>query len=412
MITKYGLFWYNPIMLLHCDTERLRTLLDRVSDTTHSDFYRRKFLNAGKTALGDLPFLTRDEIVQTPPEERCYIPTKELTFTAYTSGTSSGNPLLLFFAQVADYHFDPSFNLPVKRALILYPPLLKSFSGSFIQQCTQSGSGLLPVFGDINNLAASAALLNKFECDTLFATPTIALRFATQTSTANIKLLVVASELSSDAILKQLRAQYPFAKIVNMYASAEVGQFILGPTQDMITNNQSGFVPNQSALIATELIDGELVITYDSNPAFPLIRYRTGDYFTITGTDESTQLSILELNGRNGVDVVRVAGFELRAGTLDDCCSSAGLRPGDYQLHIEPGEDDDINFRLEILRDSLALYGDTNQLSQHLLDRLYLAKDYSLRMAIEKDLIATIHIQTVDSLSVTGNKRRPLICTL
>ncbi len=399
-------------MLLHCDTERLRALLGRVSSTTYSNFYRNKYLTTDIAALADLPFLTRSEIAKTSPDERCYVPADQLVFTAYTSGTSSGNPLLLFFGQVEDYYFNPAFNLPVNRALILYQPLLKSFSASFIQQCRQSNSGLVPVFGDISNLSTSAALLKKFNCDALFATPTIALRFATQCSTANIKLLVVASELSNDTIMKQLRSHYPFAKIINMYASAEVGQFILGPTQDMITNNQTGFVPNQSALIATELIDDELVITYDSNPAFPLIRYRTGDYFSISGRDESTQMPILELNGRNGVDVVRVAGFELRAGTLDECCAAASLKADEYQLHVESGTGNDINFRLEILQDSVTRCGGANLLSEHVLNKLYLAKDYSLRKAIQDDLIATVHVQPVGSLSVIGNKRRSLICTL
>lgn len=399
-------------MLLHCDTERLQSLIKRVSSTTYSDFYRHKYINTDKTALADLPFLTRSEIANTPPDERCYVPTDKLVFTAYTSGTSSGNPLLLFFGQVEDYYFNPSFNLPVNRALILYQPLLKSFSASFVQQCQQSNSGLVPVFGDISNLLTSAALLKKFSCDTLFATPTIALRFAAQCSTKDIKLLVIASELSSDTIMKQLRLHYPFAKIVNMYASAEVGQFILGPTQDMITNNQTGFVPNQKALIATELIDGELVITYDSNPAFPLIRYRTGDYFSIASSDESTQMPILELNGRNGVDVVRVAGFELRAGTLDECCALIDLKADEYQLHVESGTGTDINFRLEILRESVTRCGGATLLSEHLLNKLYLAKNYSLSNAIQEDLIATIHVQPVDSLSVTGTKRRPLVCTL
>jgi len=399
-------------MLLHCDTKRLQALLERVSSTTYANFYRNKYASLDTSKLADLPFLTRDEIAHTPPDERCYVPTTDLVFTAYTSGTSSGHPLLLFFGQVADYYFNPSFGLPVSRALILYPPLLKSFSASFIQQCRQSDSGLVPVFGDINNLTVSAALLQKFNCDTLFATPTIALRFAAHCSTGTIKLLVVASELSNDTILKQLQQQFPTAKIVNMYASAEVGQFILGPTKNMIMNNTPGFVPNQSALIATELIDSELVITYANNPAFPLIRYRTGDYFSIIGTDEDTNMPILQLDGRNGVDVVRVAGFELRAGTLDECCLAANLKTDEYQLHVERGDGDDINFRLEVMRDGLTRYGDAHLLSEHLLHTLYLAKDYPLQKAIQEDLIATIHVQPVDALSVTGTKRRPLICTL
>lgn len=400
-------------MILFCNQERLDRLLGKIRDSSHSDFYRKHLdTSLYSNQLSELPFLTRADIASITPEDRCYTDHSELVFTAYTSGTSSQQPLLLYFGQVENYFFDPSLGQTVQNLFILYPPLLKSFNASFVQQCQQSAQSLLCSFGDIHNLALSGALMSKFRCDTLYATPTLARRFAEYITTTDVKLLVIASEMATASTVRQLEKLYPKAIVVNLYASAEIGQFIMGPTPDMISCGESGFVPNQQALIAAELEDSELVLTYDLNPAFPLIRYRTGDTFRIIKKNDETELPILQFDGRHGVDVVRVAGFELRAGTLDECMKTLGFLPYEYQLHIMQTATGGVSFCLEVIQTAAAIKNADSNLNDYILDSLYLSQSYPLRKAIVDDLIEELSVMEVAFLSNSGDKRRPLVSHL
>jgi phenylacetate-coenzyme A ligase PaaK-like adenylate-forming protein len=398
-------------MVLHCDTDRLARLLERVHASSYSNFYQQRITtSATQSNLEELPLLTRADIVSVPPEARCFVPPEELVFTAYSSGTSSNTPLLLYFAQVANYHFDPSFGGRIQRPLIFYPPLLKSFNASFVQQCTQSKYSVLPVFGDLHNITVSAALITKFNCDAVYATPTLALRLAEQASTYQIRTLVVASEIATETTLRDLAERYPRATIINLYASAEVGQFIMGPTADMVNQNQSGFVPNQEALVAAELLDNELVLTYDLNPAFPLIRYRTGDHFILAETSDF-DTPVLQLTGREGVDRVRVAGFEVTVGVLDEVFNQTGLLPHEYQLHIA-SEAEGITFTFEVLKTALEQSAYPETLNSFMLQAFKLAQAYPLQRALQEDIVGAVAVKPVAQLSVRGDKRRPLISHL
>src|SRR3989344_3913435 len=159
-------------------------LLRLVSATACSSFYQKKFSGAGLetqnldgTPITRVPFLTRAELVDTPVRERLYVPREDIRFLAFTSGTSAKKPLITLFADIEDYHFEPSLSLPVARPLIIYPPLNKMFGHTFMQQCRQADRPVVPVFGDYQNLNNSAFLAGELGCDSVYATPTIASLF-------------------------------------------------------------------------------------------------------------------------------------------------------------------------------------------------------------------------------------------
>lgn len=402
-------------MILYEDANKLEALLRRVQDSPCSSFYAEKFasLKAG-TALEKIPFLTRQEIVETPAAQRLYINAEEVRFVAYTSGTTSGVPLVNYFGAVEHYFFEPSLGQPISKALITYPPLNKNFGHTFIQQCRQANNPITPVFADFQNLANSAIIAQLTRCDAVYATPTIALQLADMLDihydTREIKLLTVASELLTETKRSLLQTRYPNAKIANLYASSEIGQFILYPSTQTLTNNDQTLSLLTEALVAAELINNELVITYDLNPAFPLIRYRTGDYFDCNHTHSSTPPT-LTMRGRYNVDVIRVNGFEIKANDVDAFCHTLVTPLSDHQLHISANTEEKIILWLEVVPQHTGY--DTQILTETIktafLDNFYLTGNVNLRKAVAESVVASVDIRCVNTTSKQGIKRQTLI---
>lgn len=314
----------------------------RVTDSISSAFYRHKYgvaINSDQNLLfADLPFLTRQELVNTPVSQRTYISPEQVVFFGFSSGTTSGAPLVSVFGKIDNYHIEPAFGTGIIRPLIVYPPLNKNFGASFIQQCQEAAHKVSPVFGDYERLANSAVLAQMTDCDSVYATPTIALKLAPYLEQyydiTKIQFLAVASELMTPYLWRQLRMAYPAAYISNLYASSEIGQFIMYTKPNNTAVYADQFILMTDTIAAAELIDGELVITYIANPAFPLIRYKTGDYFELCSTESDSQTIRVRMTGRDGVDVVKVGGFEIRSGDLDEWATTLPQSLTEYQLHI------------------------------------------------------------------------------
>lgn len=405
-------------MVLYENRGRLLSVLETVRSSPRSDFYREKFatLPVMVDSIEQLPFLTRNELVAIPPDDRCYIPRNELAFVAYTSGTTSGQPLLSFFGTVDNYHVDPTWGVVTERILVVFPPLNKNFCGTFIQQCRESVHPVTPVFGDPANLAASAYLGQALHVDALYATPSLAFALAPYLAKTGlhqkIRLLVISGETITNEQRVSLQALYPEAYVANLYASSEIGQFIMGPTRAMLEDKTPGFVLLTEALVAAELVDSELVVTYAENPAFPLIRYRTGDLFTIE-TDWTkkygTKTPVLSWLGKGGVDVVRVHGTEIRSGSVDTFFTNLALPISQYQLHIFPGQAAaTLDITLEYIVPEVTVV-DVAYIQNALLDNFYIRPGQTIRAAITAGVVESIHVKPVDVLSWQGAKRRVLV---
>ncbi len=405
-------------MVLYEKKERLLSVLEAVRSSSRSDFYREKFaaLPAQIDSIEQLPFLTRDELVSTPPDDRCYVPKSSVAFVAYTSGTTSGQPLVSFFGAVDNYHVDPTWGVATSRILVVFPPLNKNFCGTFIQQCREAVHPVTPVFGDPANLAASAHLGHALQVDGLYATPSLAFALAPYLAKTGlrqrIRLLVISGETITNEQRESLHALYPEAYVANLYASSEIGQFIMGPTVPMLEDKIPGFVLLTEALVAAELIDNELVITYTENPAFPLIRYRTGDLFAIEAdwtNRYGTETPVLSWLGKGGVDVVRVHGTEIRSGSVDTFFTNLALPVSQYQLHIFPGQTaTTLSIVVEYIVPEAAVV-EAGYIENALLDNFYIRPGQTVRAAIAEGSIETVHVKPVEVLSWQGAKRRVLV---
>lgn len=415
-------------MILWENKSELAKEIERIHSSPHSDFYRKKFSLTSllpHTSLDDLPFLTRKELVDTPPDERLYVPKEDVAFVGFTSGTTSGKPLVSYFSSVARYFFEPSLGTSITRPIITYPPLNKNFSASFIQQCRQAQKKVTPVFADYQNLPNSAVIARETHIDAIYATPTIAGNLAEYIERyyrpENIRLLALSSETLTHIERDSLVRQYPNAKIADLYASSEIGQFILFPCSHILDQRTSSFHFLSEAIVALELIKNELVVTYTLNKAFPLIRYKTGDFFEIASEFCSCGLlgPTLRWSGREQVDKVRIHGFEIRAEDMDALFVTLnGITGDEYQIHIRYATDNQKKICFDVeLRDTKRILtrhdNFATMVKNELLRRWILAPGVSVAQAIERGVVSDVHVSFVQAFSLTTEKTRRLVnhCT-
>lgn len=401
--------------------------LSQIWNSQLSHFYYDKYVDAGLSEkdicnpdnFTELPFLTRKELEDTLPLDRLYIPEGDVNFVAFTSGTTGSHPVISLHRMLDTYKYDPTLGVDIHRVLVTYPPFNKNFGPMFVQMCKESPRAVFPISADYQNLANSAVIAKDTLSDALYATPTIATLLAPflekYYTTKAIKLVVLCSETLTEARRTKLGALYPNAIIANTYGSSEIGRHIFFPCEKMLKEKVSHFHTIHEDIAVTEFIDNELVITYLKNKAFPLIRYRTGDYF-----DElpkcSCELSgpVLSWRGREDVDRLRVNGIEL---LLEDVESTflpiTPLIGNQYQLHLYPSSSGSIRMVVEIEKSNLP---DTDIFREHtksqvirVVKELRVGGSATLSDAVKKSLFSEPDVQFVDELSVKTTKPRRLI---
>jgi phenylacetate-coenzyme A ligase PaaK-like adenylate-forming protein len=388
--------------------------------SAHSAFYRDKYRDVAMVSqlptLESLPFLTRGELVATPVSSRTYVPKNEVAFFGFSSGTTSGVPLVSVFGQVTNYHVEPDFGTGIVRPLIVYPPLNKNFGASFIQQCREAAHTVSPVFGDYERLANSAVLAAMTDCDSVYATPTLALALApylvAHYDINQIQFLAVASELLTPYLWQQLRTAYPAAKISNLYASSEIGQFILYTEPQAGDQFDDKFILMNETVGAVELVEGELVVTHVANPAFPLLRYRTGDFMEDCSCEVDDGRIRLRMTGRYGVDVVKMGGFEIRSGDVDAWIAEQPQTITSYQLHIYEEVGGQCRMVLEcVMQQSDAIAASVEKiLDASFRHTFMLGKNVSVADGIARGLIVgAVMVQIMTTVSTLATKRKVLV---
>ncbi len=415
--------------ILVSNKSKLEALIDFVYKNPHSSFYRTKYGGANVSSLfpfspdflPSIPFLTREELVETPLRDRTFVSKKEVRFVAYTSGTTTQKPLITPFTAVDRYYFEPSLGISISNLLVLHAPLLKNLGHTFVQQCAQARMPVTPIVGDPQNLANSAVLARETECDAFFATPTIAAFFHEHAvrhyDPRRFRLLVVASENLTTTRREDLQKKYQNAAIANVYGSSEVGQLILYPCDKIMSSGENAFHILEEALAALELVDGELVVTYGLNRAMPLIRYRTGDYFDVKDglCACGKKGPVLAWSHREEVDRMRINGVEFHVADADRAFARLTyLANSQYQIHFYPGEEECVRVVIEIEDTRLA---DTSAhpaflhklLLEEIMDTWIIASGVPFRTAVTRGLFEKPGIRFVPHLSVSGAKTKRFI---
>lgn len=442
-------------MILYAHHEKIRSLISRAAASAYSDFYKRKYAGANVSPLSELgaseqlrltesdkkeitdlleslPFLTRQDITSSHPADRLFVPREEVEFVSYTSGTTDGKPLIQYWGHVDNYFYDPSLGLDIQNILILHPALNKNFGHTFVRQCREAQRPLTPIFADYQSLAQSAVLASATLADAIYTTPTLAEHIADHLDktydAGKIKLLVLFSETLTDTKREGLKRRYPNAAIANVYASSEIGQILMYPSREDIMEERRIMRMQTEALVAAELIDGELVITMEQNKAFPLIRYRTGDFFKISqnaqsedGGPDAANVAIcpaLEWDGRMDVDKIRVNGMEIKGADIEEALAACRNEIGaSYQFHFYSTLSDRtgkeaIRIVVEVCKGSASEFSrreSEEKILQALLTRWHFTSSATLQTAVDKGLALMPEIRFVEALSLQTQKTRHMV---
>lgn len=405
----------------------LQRELSHVWHSPLSCFYRKKYIAAGFSEkdildpekFSSLPFLTRKELEETSPLKRLYAPEEEIGFIAYTSGTTGSKPVISFHKLLDNYKYDPTLGIEVHRILVTYPPFNKNFGPMFVQMCRESPRPVFPISADYQNLANSALIAKETEPDALYATPTIAVLLAPHLrehySTEAIKLIVLCSETLTEARREELASLYPNATLANTYGSSEIGRHIFFPCQKMLAEKKSHFHTIHDDIAVTELIDNELVITSFKNTVFPLIRYRTGDYFSeLSPCSCGLPGPTLAWHGRENIDRLRINGVEILLEDVERAfLPLTPLIGTQYQLHFHPTLGSAARIVVEIERTRFAT---TDAFQSHIqpqiiatLKKLRVGTDVTIADAIEKKLFVEPTVELVEELSSKTAKLKRFI---
>lgn len=422
---------YNYFMRFIDDT-RAKEAFEHAINNQFSNFYRKKYEAAGIPAdtpfstdsFFSLPFLTREELVEEPLSKRTFVAPEEIVFAGYTSGTSSQKPLITLFSEVPNYHFEPSLGLSITRPLVVLPALCKNFGHTFIQQCRQAKNKVAPIFADYQNLANSAVLAEAGMCDSIYATPTQAVliheHLKKYYDPSAIKLLALSGEILTDIRREELKRMYSNALIANLYASSEIGQFILFPCEKIMCAGENKFHILTEAVVAIELVEGELTISYGLNKAMPLIRYKTGDYFEATEEKCACGLPgpVLLWSHRSGVDRLRLNGVEFTVALADKAFGNiTHVENPNYQIHFYGGNAEAtdcprivIEIKDEILtKDKRRADFLAPLVAEEIKDKWAVSGSANLKMLVERGLFDGPEIVFVSEFSFPGAKIRRFV---
>jgi len=371
-----------------------------------------------QTAFSKVPIFKRSDLARIPVRERTCVDQCDVVFYGATSGTTSAAPLLVPFAHVDDYFFDPTFGGLVFRPLVIYPPLLGSFGHSFVRQCRERNNPATPIFSDFRNLHNAALVARETSVDSIYATPTIAAAFAeccrAYIDPTTIRVVALGSETITSVQRTIIATAFPNAQIVNLYASAEIGQFILIPPTKNISDTADEFVPILGAVAALELVEGELVVTYGNNAAQPLVRYATGDMFESVGTTDDRR-PVIRWMHRDGVDRIRVNGLEITVGTFDELLSKASPVPGAPRYQVQCVEQKNGKVRIEVYiedaAENSAVYQQaaTQLVSEYLLEQWILPSGKPFSYAVEQGLFVGPIVEFVRQLPPSLKARKLIV---
>ncbi len=314
-------------------------------ENPHSDFYRRKYGKDFRAyiqkELSEIPFLTRQEIDTTPVFDRIFVPKEMVRFVRATSG-SSGRGAVLFPAveepEMMDFrrslgfsgdegeagrYFGPYFKKEDAYSLLMF-----STSDALHQAYFSDYAGRRVIAGDYQHAEKTVALSAAAGVDSIFSFPSplisIADTFKKDGFASRIKMIVLMGERMTELQRRTLVAQFPHAKIVTLYASTDAHGTMGNTCPARVTEFPNHIHPFPT--YALEVIDpesgmalpmqagteGEVVITALTPMAFPLIRYRTGDYAVVHASGPcacgSTE-PLLEILGRVELDRIKLLPY-------------------------------------------------------------------------------------------------------
>ena len=281
--------------------ERLREVVHRCTET---DFYRRKFKEAGIVpddirTLGDLhklPFTTKDDLRENYPFGMACIPLKDCVRVHSSSGTTGNPTVVLHSKQDLD-----DWASAVARCLWMVGARPEDvfqnsagygmFTAGLGFQYGAEKVGMLTVPAAAGNTPRQIKFIRDFGTTVLHAIPSYASRIVEvmreegldPARDTALRVLCIGAEPHSEAQRRRIEESLG-VKAYNSYGISEMmgpGVAFECPQQNGLHIWEDYFIPEILDPVTLEPVPegavGELVITTLKREAMPLLRYRTRD---------------------------------------------------------------------------------------------------------------------------------------
>ena len=282
---------------------KINSLLRFALKNKHSRFYQKKFLTSGLRIKGlvvkdwnqfrQLPFLTKKELRETPAEKRLFLPPPEVTAIKYSSGTS-GRPSFSYYRlhpsdRVAYRKIRQEVQLTKKVKRILILTVSKDAVENYWEFYGRKLKKLVAL-GDVKDMRMCALLATEMKPDMVIGSPKRVLELVKLLRIGerkNIIFFVRTGDKISILQKRLLKSHLPHARIFRTYSPSDATAVAVDCPYLFESVNLYHVTPS----VVVEVIDpvtgenlktgevGELVVTKlgDLRPAFPIIRYKTGD---------------------------------------------------------------------------------------------------------------------------------------
>ena len=273
------------------------------------------------------------------------------------------------------------------------------------------------------NLGFSKQAVENLEIDTLWSTPSIALKLGDLLEGyEGIENIVLTGEPLSELAEKKLDELFSGVDIYMDYGSIETGH--LGYQCEHLKGTDSYHLFEDKFYF--EILDfeseemvrdgyGELTVTKIwENCYAPLIRYRLGDKAKWKESDCGCSALTVEMKGRTVFDSFKLSGFTLYKQKFERALDPvADLIGTTYQIHIrEVDVNNQIKPKLEIhLKPSSSLdknLVDEKELGEDISSNFQVTENNSYKEMVQKGIFAELEVILKDSV-VDGAKTKPII---
>lgn len=327
---KNATIYETPVNL-----NKIKKILAYAWENPYSSFYRDKYKKVGINPIKDinsledfkkLPYLTRDEIINTSPYERFFVPLEKNKGAQFSNTTTGGKGVLIMLKAMVKHPQDKiqlqkALDLKIKSAAIIMPG-----SAAFaINRQIFRHKSILRYMGNIHNLVSAAKVMKDLKADAFLATASVVEQLIpflkAEKALDQIRYVSMGGEYCS-----RLRLDYFKKTFKNAYF-----RFGYNLTESDATSHACDFCnlraenvfhpfPQYTYYeIFNPQEESELVLTnlYPKTD-FPLIRYKTGDRVSIFEEKcECGRKLKMKIYGRNGMDIVKVGDNLIHREQID-----------------------------------------------------------------------------------------------
>jgi phenylacetate-CoA ligase len=420
--------------------DKVKRVLDFAINNPYSNFYKKKYEKLDFNPLRirsyedfkKIPYLTKEEIINTPIEDRIFVNEKEIEHFSFSSGTTNNNiPLILPQSSfnhklIRKYviNEDELAEMGISRLLVLLPPL----SPPFIKILALADSEIIPIPGDIKNLKVTALITKQLSIKSIITTPTILEYFSEHLEEISfdknsIKFISLAGELCSRKRLENIKKGFPNAKIVFRYGKSESGGPIGYRCKHLENLSPSLYHPLDLYLFEINKDStskdgaGEIIHTDIIEPkGFPLIRYLTNDIGSIKKENcECGSMYTIKLGGRNNYDFLKLNGVILTTEIIEYAIKNiSDIIEPQFQMHIYEKEKNgktipSLLLKVVIRKTVKADQVLKNKIASLVSKELYLAPGKSLEYFAKDNIFSPLEIEFVDKWPTDQIKSKNII---